>query len=69
MGTRSVSAARQMLHTIKRSVRELHLRFRLWKKPKSDCYHCCLLCKWFNVCRWEVEDEDSKEANHENKTN
>lgn len=46
-----------MYHIIKYKIHELRLRFLLWKKPKEDCYHCCLWCKYFNSYRSEVDDE------------
>lgn len=56
MNTHFLSVAKQIRHI----VRELRLRFKLWKKPKADCCYCCLWCKWFSVCRWEVEEDTDK---------
>lgn len=57
MGYRKVSAAEQVYYIIKYKAHNLRLRFRLWRKPKKDCCHCCVWCKYFNSCRWEVDNE------------
>lgn len=60
MGYRKVSAAEQVYYIIKYKARELRLRFLLWKKPKTDCNHCCLWCKFFNSCRSELEADNEQ---------
>lgn len=54
------SAIERIFTKIKNKAHELRLRFRLNKKPKSDCYHSCLRCKYFNSCRSEVEADYDK---------
>lgn len=62
MGYRKPSAAEQALYIIKYVVKgklsTLRLRFKLWRKQKSDCYHCCMWCKYFEHCRSEIESEE-----------
>lgn len=57
MGYRKPGAAEQVYYIIKYKAHELRLRFRLWKKPKKDCCHCCLWCKYFNACRSDIEGD------------
>ena len=42
---------------IHRKLYELRLRLCLWLKPKADCHCCCLICKHFDNCRWEIEQD------------
>ena len=62
MGYRKVSAAEQCYYIIKyavrRAVKRLRSRIKLWLKPKSDCYHCCIWCKYFEHCSSEMEAEN-----------
>lgn len=62
LGYLPMSAAEQVLYIIKYVVKDklrtLRLRFKLWRKPKSDCYHCCIWCKYFESCRSEIESEE-----------
>lgn len=60
MSYRKISAAEQVYYILRHKVRELRLRFRLWVKPKKDCCHCCLWCKYFGSCRSEIEDEGER---------
>lgn len=43
---------------IRLKIDELRLRLCLWIKPKTDCHSCCLTCRHFNDCRWEVEHSE-----------
>ena len=29
------------------------LKYWLFQRGK-DCYHCCLRCEYFDICRWDV---------------
>lgn len=30
-------------------------RFKYWLFQRGkDCYHCCLRCEYFDICRWDV---------------
>lgn len=29
------------------------LKYWLFKRGKG-CYHCCLRCEYFDICRWDV---------------
>nr|DAP39811.1 MAG TPA: hypothetical protein [Caudoviricetes sp.] len=60
MGYRKVSAAEQVFYILKYKAHELRLRFRLWKKLKKHCRHCCLWCKYFKPCRSDVEADNDK---------
>lgn len=42
---------------IRRKLYELRLRLCLWLKPKADCHCCCLICKYFDNCRWEIKQD------------
>lgn len=60
MGYRKVSAAEQVYYIIKHKAHNLRLRFRLWRKPKKDCCHCCVWCKYFEQCRSELEADNEQ---------
>ena len=34
---------------------EIPLRFKLWRFPDRRCRHCCLWCKHFDYCFYELE--------------
>lgn len=59
IGHRKKLSGLQALYIIKYAARDklrnLHLRYKLWRKPKSDCCHCCLWCKYFKSCRSDIE--------------
>ena len=61
LGYYPLSAAEQVLYIIiykvKHDLRSLRLRFKLWRKPKKDYYHCCVWCKHFEQCRSELEEK------------
>ena len=64
MGYRTVSAAEQVYYIIKYAVRQAtkRLRSRLgyWLKPGKGCRHCCLWCKYYEQCRSEEVDNDTR---------
>lgn len=43
-----------IINKLSGSLRELHARFKLWRKPKKDCHYCCLFCDYFEACEAEL---------------
>lgn len=44
-----------------RELCELRVRFKLWRKPKIDCHHCCLFCDFFEDCKAEIYGSETVE--------
>lgn len=44
-----------------RVFRELRARFKLWRKHKKDCHHCCLFCDFFEDCEAEINGNKTVE--------
>ena len=59
LGYRPLSAAEQVLYIIgyvaRHKLHRLRLRWRLWRKPNTDCCYCCLWCKYFDDCKADIE--------------
>lgn len=44
----------KLINQLSDLLRELRARFELWRKPKKDCYHCCLFCDYFEDCKADI---------------
>ena len=38
---------------MKRMIRELRNRLRLWFEKDKRCRHCCLVCEYYDMCKNE----------------
>lgn len=50
-------------YVIKNETCRLRARFKLWRKHKKNCKHCCLWCKYFELCRSELEGNNETQTN------
>lgn len=35
---------------MKRLIKDMANRFRLWIEKDKHCRHCCLTCEYYNMC-------------------
>ena len=64
LGYRPLSTVEQVtyiiIYVIKDKLRRLRLRWRLWRKPKTDYCYCCLWCKYFDDCKSNIERKEKR---------
>lgn len=42
------------------------LKYWIFQRGK-DCKHCCLWCKYYSICRWDIADRKRKERREHEK--